>query len=109
MTLLVHPRTMRHVDLDPVGAVVELFAGSFARLDRAVDDLRAFGHVEFRRVAFEVVSARGGDRARGTEEARPGNRAFGDCFANFNVAVARAFGFDVARSEEHTSELQSRR
>ena len=57
--VLSHPGTMRHVDLDPVGAVVELFARRFARFDRTVDDLRALGHVEFRRVAFEVVAAGG--------------------------------------------------
>src|ERR1700722_2548746 len=91
---------MRHVDLDPVGAVVELLPSGFARFDGSVDDLRTFGHVEFRRVAFEVVSAGGGDRARGAEETRAGDGAFGDGFANFDVAVAGPFGFDVAESGE---------
>ena len=50
---------MGHVNLDPVSTVVELFARRLPRLDRPVDDLRALGHVEFRRIAFEVVSAGG--------------------------------------------------
>ncbi len=89
---------MRHVDLDPVGAVIELLAGGFAGLDWAVDDLHAFRHVEFGCVAFEVVSAGRGDAARGAEEARAGNGAFGDGFLDFDVAVAGAFGFEIAQS-----------
>ena len=73
--ILSHPGTMRHVNLDPVGAVVELFARRLARLDRPVDDLRALGHVEFGRVAFEVVAAGGGNGAGDDEQPRPGNVA----------------------------------
>src|SRR5580704_420375 len=91
---------MRHVDLDPVGAVIKLLTRGFAGFDGAVDDLRAFGHVEFGCVAFEVVSAGGRDGARGAEEARAGDGALGDGFADFDVAVAGAFGFDVAKSGE---------
>ena len=42
--ILSHPGAMRHVNLDPVGAVVKLFACRLARFDRTVDDLRALGH-----------------------------------------------------------------
>src|SRR6201999_2208594 len=98
MTLLVGPRAMGHVDLDPVGAVFELLAGGFARFDRAIDDLHAFGHVEFWRVIFEVVSAGGGDSPRGAEKSWAGNGAFGDGFLDFDIAVAGAFGFQIAES-----------
>src|SRR3984957_9912724 len=91
---------MRHVDLDPVGAVIELLACGFARFDRAVDDLRAFGHVEVRSVAFEGVSAGRRDRARGAEKARARDGALGDGFADFDVAVAGAFGFYIAQRGE---------
>ena len=100
MTFLVYPRAMRHVDLDPVGAVIELLSRGFAGFHGPVDDLRAFGHVEFGSVAFEVVPAGGGDCAGGAEETRAGDGAFGDGFADFYVAVARAFGFDVAQRGE---------
>src|ERR1700760_1330260 len=91
---------MRHVDLDPVGAVIELLARGFARLDWAVDDLHAFGHIEFRRVAFEVVASGGRDAAGGAEEAWAGDGAFGDGFFYFDVAVACAFRFEIAESGE---------
>src|ERR1700735_654174 len=81
MTVLVYPRAMRHVDLDPVGAVIELLSRGFAGFHGPVDDLRAFGHVEFGSVAFEVVPAGGGDCAGGAEETRAGGGAFGGGFA----------------------------
>jgi len=65
-----------HVDLDPVGAVIELFASGFAGLHRAVDDLRAFGHVEFGREVLQVVAASAGDGAGGAKQARAGDGAF---------------------------------
>ena len=54
LAVLADPGAMRHVDLDPVGAVVELLARGLAGFDRAVDDLRALRHLEFGRVAFEL-------------------------------------------------------
>src|SRR5271156_871947 len=86
---------MGHVNLDPVGAVIELFAGGFSSLHWAVDDLRAFGHVEFGRIAFEVVAAGGGDGAGGAKQAWAGDGAFGDGLFDFDVAVACAFGFYI--------------
>src|ERR1700743_888149 len=100
MTLLVDPRAMGHVDLDPVGAVIELRACGFSSFYWAVDDLYAFGHVEFRGVAFEVIATGGGDTAGSAEEARAGDGAFGDGFLDFDVAVAGAFGFEVAQGGE---------
>src|SRR5580698_10895774 len=88
---------MGHVDLDPVGSVIELFAGGFSSLHWAVDDLRAFGHVQLGRIAFEVVAAGGGDGAGGAEEARAGDGAFGDSFLDFDVAIACALGFYITQ------------
>src|SRR3954464_3318545 len=73
VALLVEPRTVRHVDLDPVRAVIELLARRLARLNRAVNELRAFRDRDLRRVSLEVVAAGGGDRARRGEDARAGN------------------------------------
>src|ERR1051326_6667939 len=67
IALLVEPRAVRHVDLDPVGAVVELLARGLARLDRAVDDLHALRHLDLRRVALERIAAGRGDAARAGE------------------------------------------
>src|SRR6266704_6202566 len=39
------PRPMGHVHLDPVSAVVKLFARCLARFDRTVNELRSFWHV----------------------------------------------------------------
>src|SRR3984893_16635478 len=91
---------MRHVDLDPVGAALELLASGLARLDRAVDDLRALRHFDLRRVTFEVVSAAGRDRARDDEEARPRDAAFVDRHLDSHVAVTRPFGFDISERRE---------
>ena len=47
LAVLVAPRAVRHVHLDPVGAVVELLARGFAGFDGSVDDLHALGHRRF--------------------------------------------------------------
>ena len=107
--ILSHPGTMGHVNLDPVGAVIELFARRLARLDRAIDDLRAFGHVEFRRIAFEVVAAGGGDGAGDDEQPRPGNVSAFDRLLDSDVAVARAFGLQIAQRGETLLQRAPRR
>src|SRR5690242_16278776 len=91
---------MGHVDLDPVGAVIELLARRFARFDRAVDELCALGNDDLRRVALEVVAAGGGDGARGGENARAGDALFVDGLLDADVAVAGALRFDIANGGE---------
>ena len=98
--VLSHPGTMGHVNLDPVGAVVKLFARRLARLDRTVDDLRALGHLEFGSVAFEVVAAGGGNRAGDDEQPRPGDVAAFDRLLDSDVAIARAFSLEIAQRGE---------
>src|SRR5207248_10529828 len=61
--LFIDPGAVRHIYLDPISAMVELFAGSFARFYRAIDELCAFRHIDFRSVAFKRITASGGDRA----------------------------------------------
>src|SRR4051794_16984606 len=57
LAVLVGPGPMRHIDLDPVSAVIELLACSLARLDRAVDDLHAFGYGDLGSIAFQRIAA----------------------------------------------------
>src|SRR5271170_8167765 len=54
--LRIEPGAMRHVDLDPVGALVQLFARSLARFDGSVDELRSLGYGDLRRVALEGIA-----------------------------------------------------
>src|ERR1700722_14531402 len=56
--ILAHPRPMRHIDLDPVGAMIQLLPRGFASLDGTVDNLHAFGHVELGSIALQRISAR---------------------------------------------------
>src|SRR5207245_6179560 len=70
VALLVEPRAVRHVDLDPVGPMVELLPRRLARLHRAVNDLHALGHLGLRRLPFQRISTTGGDRPRGRTHPR---------------------------------------
>ena len=98
--MLVDPGAVRHVDLDPVGAVRELLARGLAGLDGAVDQLRPFGHVELGRVALQRIAAGRRDRARRDEHPRPRDVAALDRLLDADVAVAGAFGLDVADRRE---------
>src|SRR5580700_9396984 len=91
---------MGHVDLNPVGAVIELLARGLARFDGTVDDLDALRHFDLGRVTFEGISAGGRDGASGDEKTRPGNVSAFDGHFDADVAVAGAFGFHVAERGE---------
>ena len=91
---------MRHVHLDPVGAVVKLFAGRLARFDRTINDLRALGHHEFGSVAFEVVTTGGRNRAGDDEQPRPGDIAAFDRLLDSDVPVACAFRLEISQRGE---------
>src|SRR5205807_4822541 len=103
------PRPMRHVDLDPVRAVIELLARGLARFDRTVDQLRAFRHRDLRRVSLQVVAAGGGDGARGSEDSRAGNASLIDGLLDADVAVSRTLGLDVADGGESLLQRAARR
>src|SRR5215813_8665128 len=96
---------MRHVNLDPVSAMIKLLARSFTRLDRAIHDLRALWHIQFGRIAFEWISSRGGNRARGNEQPRPRNVSGFNRLLYFDIPITRAFCLEVAQCSE--SLLQS--
>ena len=91
---------MRHVDFDPVGAMIKLFARRFSRFDRPINNLHSLRHLQFRCIAFEVVSASGRNSTCRHKQARAGNCAFRDRLFDSDVAVACAFGFDVAQRRE---------
>src|ERR1017187_1728312 len=59
IAILPDPGTMRDVALDPVSAMIELLACRFAGLYRSVDNLGAFGQVEFGSVALQRITAGG--------------------------------------------------
>src|SRR5438045_4103578 len=88
---------MGHVDLDPVGPVIELLASRLSRLDWAVYDLRPLRHIEFRRVALEVVASRRGASPSGNYEPRPTHATFLDCHLDTNLPIARAFALDITQ------------
>ena len=100
IAVAVEPRAVRHVDLEPVGAVRQLLAGGLARLDGTVDELGAARHADLGRVAFEVVAAGRRDRQRRHVQARPGDVAALDRLLDADVAVARTLGLDVAQRRE---------
>src|ERR1700733_9349945 len=100
---------MRHVNLDPVSAMVELLPRRLPRLDRAVDNLRAFGHVEFRSIAFERITARGRNGAGRDEQSWPRNIALIDGLFDAHITVAGAFGFYVAQRRETLFQCSPRR
>src|SRR4051812_26695872 len=99
---------MRHVHLEPVGAMVQLFARGLTGFDGAVDDLHAFGNGDFGRIAFEVVAAGGGNTSGYDKHTRAGNDAFVDCLFNADVAVTSAFGFDITNRGEALFECAMR-
>src|SRR5207244_1516603 len=109
LAVLVRPRAVRHVDLDPVGAVFELLARRLARIDRTIDDLRALRDGDLGRVTFEVIAAGGGDGARGGEDARAGDAPFIDGHLDAEVAVPRSLGLHVADGGEPLFERAARR
>ena len=63
------------------------------------------GNGDFGRVAFEAVAAGGRDAAGSNFQARAGNQALIDGVAYVDVAVHRAFGFDVAHGGEAGFEI----
>src|SRR5205807_8782138 len=75
VALLIDPGAVRHVDLDPVSAILKLLAGSLAQFYRAIGKLRAFRYSDVRVVAFQRVAAGHGDGAGGGEDSRTGNEA----------------------------------
>ena len=109
LALLVHPRTVRHVHLDPVRAVLKLLPRCFSGFHRAVHDLRPLGHLQFRRVAFQVVAAGRGNRARRAKKSRARNCPFFNRLLDLYVSVSRAFGFHVPQSCESLLERTARR
>src|SRR5258708_10986384 len=97
MALLVDPRTMRHVDLDPVSAVINLLARDLAQFDWTIAELRALGDDNVRIVAFQRISAGNRDRARHHEQARAGNVSGIDGLLDADVAVTTPFVLNLSQ------------
>ncbi len=88
------------VDLDPVGAGGDLLAHGLAHLDGTVHHLRPLRDLPARIEAGRTVGAGGDQRARGGEDARPGDHAGGDRVAQGDVREARPLGAEVAHGSE---------
>src|SRR5215469_17944860 len=100
MALLIRPGAMRHVDLDPVGAVIKLLPRDLAEFDRAIAELSAFGNHDIGVVALEWISAGRGDGAGHDEQPRSRNISSVDCFFESDIAVAGALGLKIAQGCE---------
>src|SRR5258708_28416836 len=100
LAVLSDPRTVSHVHLDPISAVVELFAGCLASLGRPIDKLSPFRHFQLRRITFQRISARGPNGSSGDEKTRPGGVAPNNRLLDTNVAIAGAFRLHVAEGRE---------
>src|SRR5580693_7042207 len=91
---------MRHVNLDPVSAMGQLLASSLTRFNRAINELSARGHIKLGCVTLERIAASRGNCAGRNEEPRPGNVSTLDGFFDADIAVACAFGLQVAQRGE---------
>ncbi len=96
MALFIDPGAVRHIDLDPVCAVLQLLPRDLAQFYWTITKLRALGHHNVRVVAFQGIAARDGDCAGHYQKPRAGNEAVIDRLFDSNVAVACAFSLQVA-------------
>src|SRR5215471_14075682 len=92
-TVLAYPRTVRHVDLDPVRAMVELFPRRLAGLDGTVGNLRSLGHFKFRRVTFQRIASGGRNRSRRHEHPWPRDVPSIDRLLDPHITVAGTLSF----------------
>ena len=51
------PGAMGHVNLNPIRAVIELFAGCLTCFDWPINELRSLRHIEFRSIVFQRITA----------------------------------------------------
>src|SRR5215471_6943155 len=99
-TIFPEPRTVRHIYFDPVRAVIELFSSCLARLDWPVNKLRSLWHIQLRRIVFQRVAARRGNRAGSNKQARPGDIPGFNRLLDLYISVSCAFGFHITQSGE---------
>src|SRR3954469_22547300 len=96
MPIFVDPRAVSHVDLDPIGAILQLFARDLAHLDHAVAKLRALRNNDVRVIALEWISTCHRNGARHYEHPRAGNVSGIDRFLDPQITVPCAFGLHIA-------------
>src|ERR1700704_811912 len=87
---------MRHVHLDPVGALVELLARGPARLNWPIDEFHSLGKRQFGGVVLQRIAtgARYGQSAY--EHTWPGNVTGLNCLLDAHIAVPGPFRSHVA-------------
>src|SRR4051794_18668856 len=91
---------MRHVDLEPIGAVIELLTRCLASFHGTIDNLNSLGHDDLGRVPSKVITAGGRDPARHNEQTRTGDVALFNRHLDADIAIASALGFDIAQSRK---------
>src|SRR5215472_2446839 len=100
---------MGHIDLDPVGSMIELLARNLAQLYRPIAELRPFGNHDLGRVALGVVTSGGRDCPRRSKDAWPRNVALIDRHLQASVAVSSTFGLEIAHGGEALLKSPTRR
>src|SRR5437868_11999327 len=80
--------------------MLKLLACRLAGLLGTIHNLLALGNGNLRGIAFQRISTRGRNSARGNEQAWPGDVPFFDSLLNPNVTVARALGLYVTQGSE---------
>ena len=88
------------VELDPVGAVLDLLADRLADLVGAVDDLHALGHLQLPRVAQQRIHAGRREGPGRDEHAGAGDDAPLDRPLHVHVGVHGPLGLQVADGRE---------
>src|SRR5665213_332328 len=99
---------MGHVHLDPISAIIELLARSFASFYRTIDQLRTLWNRDLRRISLERITARGGDRECRDKHSWPRDISFIYGALDADIAVPRALGFHVTDGSEALLERASR-
>ena len=94
------PRPVRHINLDPVRAVVELLASRFPCFHRAIDHLYSFRHFQFRSVSLERIATSRRNCASRDEQAWTRNVSALDRLLDADIAIPRALGFDITQRGE---------
>src|SRR5215472_8338824 len=109
MALLVHPRAMRHVNLDPICTVFKLLPRNLSQLYGPIAKLRTFRHDYVRVITFQRIAASYGNGPCCRKNAWSGNVTAIDGHLDPDVAVTRSLSLNIADSGEALLQTAPRR